>query len=40
MPTGHGMEPRAMSLHPLPVNPTKEPAICIITVQTRALATK
>jgi len=28
-PTGHGMEPRAMSLYPLPVNPTKDPTICI-----------
>ena len=39
-PTGHGMEPRAMSLHPLTVNPIKDPAICTITVQPRALATK
>jgi hypothetical protein len=40
MPTAHCTEPRAMSLNPLPVGLTLDPAICMITVQHRALATE
>ena len=30
MPSANGMDPRAMSLDPLPVNPTLDPAICTL----------
>jgi hypothetical protein len=40
MPTAHGTEHRATSLDPLPVNPTLDLAICIITAQPTVLATE
>jgi len=40
MPTAHGIEPRATSLDPPPVNPPFYLPISIITVQHRALATE
>jgi hypothetical protein len=39
-PTAHGTEPTAMSLDPLPANPTLDPAVCINTVQPKDLATE
>lgn len=40
IPTAHGMEPRAMSRDPLPVNNTLNPAIYIITFEPTGLVMK